>query len=189
MSGHFPGAGGKGGASRTYAIDRDACISFIRASISTPNVTKFLLISAMNERRQKAPWWSDGSWKETTKINTETLADYYKAKLAADETLTVLGEERCKEDSTFRYVILRPGLLKDGEATGKVEVGKTNGRGAVQRADVADVAARLLETEANGWLDLINGEEQVEKAIEKAVREGVNAVDGEDIELMRRDIT
>lgn len=108
----YIGAGGKGGASTTYAIDRDACQAFIRASIATPSVKKFLLVTALNIRRNKAPWWSDETWEQVTKVNTEVMPDYYKAKRAADDVLTVLGEERRKKDSSFKWIALRPGLLK-----------------------------------------------------------------------------
>lgn len=122
-------------------------------------------------------------------MNAGALKDYYKAKLASDEALTVLGEERRKTDSAFSYVILRPGTLKDGEPEGKVEVGKTSGPGTVHRADVADVAARLLQIDgANGWYDLINGSTEAAKAVEEAVKNRATAMDGEDLEVMRANL-
>jgi len=57
------GAGGKGGPESTYAIDRDACIHFIRSSIATPSITKFLLVSALSSRRNRASWWDDSSYE------------------------------------------------------------------------------------------------------------------------------
>ena len=72
------------------------------------------------------------------------MPHYYKAKLAADEALTVLGEERRVKDKGFHYIILRPGGLSDEKETGKVAFGKTGARGMVSRGDVADVAARLV---------------------------------------------
>src|ERR1700733_7881304 len=83
------GAGGKGGPSRTNAIDRDACIHFIRASVSSPTITKFLLVSAISSRRDRAAWWDDESWAMAKKFNEEIAPTYYKSKLAADEALTV----------------------------------------------------------------------------------------------------
>ncbi|KAK0511881.1 hypothetical protein JMJ35_005731 [Cladonia borealis] len=84
------GAGGKGGPSRTQAIDRDACIAFIRAAVATPTVTKFILISYVGSRRLKAPWWSDEEWAATQEVNNGSLKNYYPAKLAADECLSAL---------------------------------------------------------------------------------------------------
>lgn len=183
------GAGGKGGPSRTYAIDRDACIHFIRSSVATPSISKFLLVSAFNERRNRAPWWdNDEEYAKLQKMNEEVLPDYYKAKLAADEALTVLGEERIKNGTggRFQYIILRPGGLTDEAEKGKVALGKTKSWGTVTRGDVADVAARLLEKEgAHGWVDLLNGDEPVADAVDRVVREKINTVEGEDLGVMR----
>jgi hypothetical protein len=119
--------------------------------VSSPSISKFLLVSALSIRRSRAAWFSDSGFAEMQKINTEVMPTYYKAKLAADEALTVLGEERRKGKGDFQYIILRPGRLTDGEATGKVQLGRTDARGDVERADVADIGARLLEVEgANG---------------------------------------
>jgi hypothetical protein len=176
------GAGGKGGAARTYAIDRDAAIHFIAAAVATPSVRKFLLISYIGSRRHRAPWWSDADWAACQKVNTEVLPDYYAAKVEADECLTALAKKR---EGDFQAVVLRPGSLTDEKPTGKVTLGRTKARGSVTRADVADVAVRLLEREGvSGWLDLLQGEEAVEKAVERVVREGVDCVEGEDVEGM-----
>jgi len=179
------GAGGKGGPSRTNAIDKVSCIHFIRASLSTPTITKFLLVSALSSRRGKAPWWDEENFKLAWRFNEEIAPAYYKAKLAADETLTVLGEEK----KGFEYIILRPGMLIDEREAGKVSLGKTKARGSVTRGDVAEVAVRLLEKEGvRGWFDLLGGEEDVGAAVERVVKEGVNSVEGEDLEVMRKNM-
>jgi hypothetical protein len=122
------------------------------------------------------------------KINTEIMPHYYKAKLAADEVLTVLGEERRAKDG-FAFIDLRPGGLTDEKETGKVQLGKTAARGMVTRGDVADIAARLLEIEgANGWFDLLGGEEDAQTAVERVVREGVNSFEGEDLAVLKSNL-
>ncbi|KAN0115315.1 NAD(P)-binding protein [Hyaloscypha variabilis] len=179
------GAGGKGGPSRTNAIDRDACIHFIRASVSSPAITKFLLVSAISSRRDRAPWWDDESWAMAKQFNEEIAPTYYKAKLASDEVLTVLGEQK----KGFGYIILRPGALTDDKETGKISFGKTRARGQVTRGDVAEVAVRLLEKEGvRGWFDLLGGEEETGAAVDRVLKEGFNSVEGEDIEAMKKDV-
>ncbi|KAI9645973.1 hypothetical protein NHQ30_005410 [Ciborinia camelliae] len=177
------GAGGKGGKERTYAIDQNACIHFIRASISTPSITKFLLVSALSSRRSRAPWWSDEEWKFIRKVNAEYLPDYYKAKLAADQALVVLGQER----KDWTWIDLRPGNLSDEEETGKVSLGKTGVQGKVTRGDVAEVAVRLLEMEGlrSGYLDLLNGDEETGAAVNRVVAEGVDCREGEEFEDLK----
>jgi hypothetical protein len=54
---------------------------------------------------------------------------------------------------------------------------------------VAEVAARLLEIEgARGWFDLLEGNEDVGKAVERVVRDEVDCREGESLEEMEKDI-
>jgi NAD(P)H-binding len=121
------GAGGKGGPSRTNDIDRDAARYFISAAANSSFVQKFLMVSAISIRRKRAGWWSEEDWGKVERMNRDVIPAYYKAKLAADELLTVLGERK----KAFQYIILRPGGLTDGLATWKVALGRTRGYGQV----------------------------------------------------------
>jgi len=188
------GAGGKGGAEATYAVDRDAAIFFTRASVHTASVRKFLTVSYLSSRRGRPSWWSEKDWEGAAKTNNEVLPTYYKAKVAADEVLTVLARKRWEEEEKkglpsgerFCGVSLRPGTLTDG-APGGVSVGKIGTGGKVSRATVAESVVAVLETEgARGWIDLVDGEEGVKKAIERVVREGVDSVDEENVEKMEK---
>ncbi|EOO04372.1 putative nad dependent epimerase dehydratase protein [Phaeoacremonium minimum UCRPA7] len=172
------GAGGKGGPERTLAIDRDAAIAFIRAAASTPSITKFLNVSHLASRRQKPSWWGDAAWQ--TALNTnKKLATYYQAKIAADEVLYEEGRKR----KDFAAINLRPGTLTS-EPAGRVELGRTaNSAGEVSRANVAAVAALLLEADGtkNSWLDLLDGKEEPEAAVKRVVSDGVDAAEGEPV--------
>lgn len=167
------GAGGKGGPQRTKAIDQDACIAFIRAAAATSSVSKFILVSYLGSRRGKAEWWSDEEWKATQEINDGVLKNYYPAKLAADEALNA-AYGGGKEGRVG--VSLRPGNLTDEGAEGKVALGKTGARGKVSRGDVARVVVELLGNEGVGscWLDLLEGEEGIEGAVERCAREKID---------------
>ncbi|KAK0671516.1 hypothetical protein QBC41DRAFT_219048 [Cercophora samala] len=173
------GAGGKGGPERTYAIDRDAAIHFIHASASIPSVSRFLMVSYLASRKAKPSWWSDEEWRAAEQVNKEVLPMYYKAKLAADEELYRVS----RRSKTLVGINLRPGTLTL-EPAGKVELGKTKGsRGDVGRETVAVVADRLLAAEGvkNSWIDLLDGEEGVEEAVGRVVREGVDAAEGDPV--------
>jgi nucleoside-diphosphate-sugar epimerase len=85
------------------------------------------MVSAISIRRKRAEWWNDEDWKVLDRMNAQVMPAYYKAKLAADELLTVLGERK-----GFQYIILRPGGLTDEPATGRVALGKTRGFGQVR---------------------------------------------------------
>ncbi len=179
------GAGGKGGPERTLAIDRDACIAFIHAA-ATSGVSKFLLVSYVGSRRSKAPWWSDAEWSATQEANNGVLKNYFPAKVAADECLISLASQR---QSGFAGISLRPGSLTEEEGKGTVALGKTGARGTVRRGDVARVAMALLENESVGtcWLDLLEGKEEVESAVERCVGKHVDCADGEAVKSMARE--
>lgn len=184
------GAGGRGGAPRTKAIDQDAAVAFTKASIDAPSIKKFLTVSYTASRRNRAPWWTDADWEGAQKVNNEVLPHYYKAKIAADEVLTVLAKERFDEEANkgvpenerFAGISLRPGTLTD-EPAGKVATGKISNRGKISRATVAESIVAVLATEgARGWIDIVDGEEDVEAAVKRVVKEGIDDVEGEDFE-------
>lgn len=165
---------------QTYAIDRDAAIHFIRASAAAPSITRFLMVSYLASRRRKPSWWDDDAWASALEVNEKILPDYYKAKIAADE---VLYEESARRGRDFVGINLRPGTLT-ADPAGGVELGKTGtSRGKSSREGVARVAAELLAVEGirNSWVDMLDGQEEVGAAVERVVREGIDAAEGEDI--------
>ncbi|KAJ2989538.1 hypothetical protein NUW58_g3420 [Xylaria curta] len=170
------GAGGKGAPERTWAIDRDAAIHFIRASVATPSITKFVMISFITSRLEKAPWWSDELWNGE-KERLKKLERYYKAKVAADQVLY----EESKKRSDFAAICLRPALLTL-EPVGKVTLGRTSyANGTSSRASVAYLTALLLDNPnaKTCWLDMLDGDEEPEAAVKRCVDEGVDCIEGE----------
>lgn len=147
------------------------------------------MVSYLGSRRKQPSWMPDDEWAGVVKVNTEVLPTYAQAKQEADEYMTALAAQRKREAGParpFQAINLRPGLLTDQPATRKVELGITpKGRGSVTREDVAIVADLLLaRADTEGWIDLVNGEEGVEEAVERVAREKVDAVVGEDVEGM-----
>ncbi|KAL4794795.1 hypothetical protein BDV19DRAFT_389933 [Aspergillus venezuelensis] len=184
------GAGGKGGPSRTTAVDETAAKAFISASYAYPRVTKFLLVSWIGSRRTKPSWFTEQDWAHSRNTFDNILPTYAKAKLEADEFLTAHAAARTKETSTGKKgvldaICLRPGQLSDEAATGKVQLTRTKSEGKVSREDVARVADALLAKEgAKGWFDLLGGEEGIESAVERVVKGGIDDVEGEDVGAM-----
>jgi hypothetical protein len=137
------------------------------------------MVSYLASRRAQPAWWSDDAWAAAQHVNNQILPHYYRAKLAADEALYLAAKKR----PGFAAINLRPGTLTL-EPAGPVELGKTgHSTGNVSRETVARVADLLLASEGlgNTWLDLLDGEEEAEKAVERVVKEGVNAAEGEEI--------
>ena len=148
------------------------------------------MISHLGSRRLRAPWWSDEDWENAQKTAT-VLPDYCKAKLEADEYFTALAmkreEYRQGGDSAFQAICLRPGLLSAEPATSNVQLGHTAVRGSVSREDVAIVADKLLaRSDTKGMIDLLGGDEPVDEAIERVARSQVSALDGEDVDAIRK---
>ncbi|KAL1876378.1 hypothetical protein VTK73DRAFT_9447 [Phialemonium thermophilum] len=167
------GAGGKGPQERTLHIDRDAATYFIRAAAETPSVTRFLLISWLACRHKRPSWWDEEQWKYAEEAY-KSLGVYSDAKLASDDELRAAAAKR---PEGFAAVDLRPGWLTN-EKPGKVELGKTKrADGYISRASVAEVADALLAAEGlkSQWLDLVDGDEPVKAAVEKVVKDGVDA--------------
>lgn len=138
------------------------------------------MVSYLASRRSRPAWWSEEAWAAAQHLNEKVLPHYYRAKLAADEVLYSVSKQK---GDAFVGINLRPGTLTF-EPAGRVELGKTvNSRGNVSRATVARVADLLLASEGikNTWLDLLDGDEDAEAAVERVVRDGVNAAEGEDV--------
>lgn len=137
-------------------------------------------MSYTGSRRAGASWWPAGEWDDyNAKVNHGVLADYYKAKIAADEALY----EASRKSTSLVGLCLRPGTLT-AEPAGKIELGKTaNVKGSASRATVAETAAALLAADGvkTSWLDLLDGNEDVATAVNKAVKDGVDAAEGEAI--------
>ncbi|KAK5256672.1 hypothetical protein LTR40_010103, partial [Exophiala xenobiotica] len=74
------GAGGKGGPSRTKAVDEIAAKAYISASLATPSVTKFMMVSYIASRKGYPPWWSEEDKNAADHVNNEVLHNYYLAK-------------------------------------------------------------------------------------------------------------
>jgi nucleoside-diphosphate-sugar epimerase len=177
------GAGGKGGPEQTLKIDRDAAKAVIAASVSSQQVTKFLLVSALLSRRNKPRWWNDKDWERTEKVQNEVMPTYAQAKIESDEYLASLADKRSRSDKGFQAINLRPGTLTHDKASGQVAIGHTSATGTVSREDVANVAFALLERDdTNGWFDLVSGDDSIEQAVEKAVKDGTDSFEGEDSE-------
>ncbi|KAI0011901.1 NAD(P)-binding protein [Xylariaceae sp. FL0662B] len=171
------GAGGKGAPERTDKIDRDAAIHFIRASVATPSITKFLMISFLGSRLARPSWWSETVWQEDRERTRKSLQRYYEAKVAADQVLLQEGRKR----NDFAGICLRPGYLSN-EPAGKVSLGKTSTpHGTASRASVAQLAALLLDAPnvKNCWLDMLDGDEDPEAAVKRCIEEGVDCAEGE----------
>lgn len=179
-----PGAGGKGGPERTYAIDKDAAKHYISSAIATSSVKKFLMVSYISSRHGRPSWWSDADQAYANKTNNEVLPHYFKAKVAADEHLVALAHKRAAQgDKEFQAINLRPGSLTDDDPTGKVSLGKTSTQGKVTRGDVAAVAAALLDRkDTQGWYDLLQGDVPVTRAVEELVSSKHDGLEGEDLE-------
>lgn len=142
------------------------------------------MISYLGSRRARPSWWTDDDWSSSLEVNNGALKNYFQAKVEADEWLVSNAHTlRNNASAKFQAINLRPGTLTDDKGTGKVSLGHTKARGQVSRQDVAEVAVRLLERDdTDGWYDLLEGEEPMQEAVERVVKEGIDCFQGEDNE-------
>ncbi|KAF7943966.1 hypothetical protein EAE96_010379 [Botrytis aclada] len=164
----------------------DAEMKIIKASVSSLEVTKFLMISFPASRRKRAPWWDNTDYQNFLD-ETRAYPEIAEAKLNADEYLVAMAKQR-NDDSPdyFQAISLRPSWLTNAPR-GRVHLGKTKFSGRVSRADVAAVAVSLLSrSDASGWFNLVDGSDDVESAVDNAVHYNLNSIEGEDLEQIYR---
>ena len=151
LSGHdavvwSAGAGG-GSAERTYAVDRDAAIRSMEAA-EQAGVRRYVMVSYM------------GAGKDHGVDPDNSFYAYAEAKAAADEHLRRSGLD---------WTILGPSALTDDPGTGRISTGPAQD-GSVSRADVAAVAAEVLEQPGTvgQFIEFINGQTPVREAVSEA---------------------
>ncbi|KAF4448018.1 nad dependent epimerase dehydratase family protein [Fusarium austroafricanum] len=160
-------------------IDRDAAIFFIQASVANKSISHHLQVSYLGARREQAPWWTPEDWEGWKKVNSTFLGPYYEPKTAADEALVTEASKR----SGLTAVSVRPGGLTDRDKGG-VLLGKTKqARGMTARASTARVMALVLDKEGvkGHWLDVLDGEEDTETAVDRYVRDETECAEGEPV--------
>lgn len=140
------GAGPGSGAARKETVDRGASVLCADAA-KQAKVTRFVQVSAISLDRADDP------------DVDEVFAVYLRAKAAADEYL--MGTD-------LDWTIVRPGLLTDDPATGKVNLGEHVGGGVVTRDDVAAVLAAVLDhpETAGRVYELVGGDTPVDQALD-----------------------
>jgi len=140
-------------------------------------VTRFVLVSYLGARRARPAWWDDEAWAGAQEVNRK-MARYHAAKTAADEALV-----RAARGGRLVAVDLRPGTLSD-EPAGPVELGRTKtAAGVISRASVAAVTDALLAAEGveSCWLDLLDGDNEIEDAVRSVIAAKVDALEGEPV--------
>lgn len=142
------GAGG-GDPQRTYAVDRDAAIRSMDAAAAA-GVPRYVMVSYLRSGRD-------------TVGEQDSFYPYADAKAAADDYL---------RGTDLRWTILGPGRLTLEPPTGTVTVGDEVTRGDVSRANVAEVAAQVLErTDLDSvTVNFVDGDAPIDTALNGAAR-------------------
>jgi uncharacterized protein YbjT (DUF2867 family) len=124
-------------------VDLGAAVKLMEAA-RAEGIRRYVMVSAIGSGRPER--WS------------EAMRPYYEAKTEADERLAAAGLD---------HTIVRPGGLTDGPGSGRVRVGADLGSGRVARADVAEVLAAALATDATVGkaFDVLEGDTPVDAAL------------------------
>ncbi len=144
------GAGGKGGAQMTDAIDGEG-LELAVAAAQTAGIRRFILVSVFPEASRG-------------KTVSETFENYMAVKKRADVHLAA---------SDLDWVILRPGTLLDSPGTGKVRAGLAIPYGDVPREDVAAALLQIIEQPNVNRviIELTQGTTPVDEAIQQFDRD------------------
>ncbi|TAJ50305.1 MAG: SDR family oxidoreductase [Herbiconiux sp.] len=138
------GAGPGSSAERKLTVDRDGAVLLADAAWRA-GVTRYILISAM------AADSFDASSDDVFQV-------YLRAKSEADAAVRA---------SDLDWTIVRPGALTDDDATGRVTLAESTGRGSIPRADVAWIVAQLLTsgTAVHRQFEAISGSTPIAEAL------------------------
>lgn len=144
------GAGGKGGAQMTDAIDGRG-LELSVAAAQRAGIRRFVLVSAFPEASRG-------------KAVSETFENYMAVKKRADVHLAA---------TDLDWVILRPGTLLDSTGTGKVRAGLAIPYSDVPREDVAAALLQIIEQPHVNRviIELTQGDTPVAEAIQHVVRD------------------
>lgn len=137
------GAGPGSGPERKDSMDYRGAVKTIEAARRN-DISRYLMVSAMS-----ADAGHEGE---------ETFDAYLRAKGKADRALA---------ESGLDYTIVRPGLLTDDPATGRVHAAENVERGEIPRADVAAVLVAALDQPASikRTFELISGDDPIADAV------------------------
>lgn len=143
------GAGGKGGAEMTNAIDGRG-LELTVAAAQKAGIQRFLLVSAFPEASRG-------------KHVSETFENYMAVKKRADVHLA---------ETDLDWVIVRPGLLRDASGTGQVRAGLAIPYGDVARDDVAAALVEIIERPevSRMIIELTQGDTPVDQAVQRLAR-------------------
>lgn len=142
------GGGPDGDIVRKRTVDLEGSLKSIEGA-RRAGIARFVQVSAIGVDNA-VPQDAADVWKA-----------YVEAKRDADIAL---------RDSDLAWTIIRPGLLTDGPATGRVSLGLDVERGEVTRADVAAVVAAVLGADSSigaQW-NLVGGDTPVAEAVQSA---------------------
>lgn len=137
------GSGGDTDSDMTLRIDLDGAVKSMEAA-ELAGVKRFVIVSALQAHNREF-WHPD-------------ITPYYVAKHYADRELM---------RSDLQYTIVRPGLLTNDDATGKVKTAADITEGEISRADVAAVVVELLDkpNTVGKAFDLVGGDTDIAKAV------------------------
>ncbi|MBT2582092.1 SDR family oxidoreductase [Planococcus sp. ISL-109] len=137
------GSGGSTGADKTLTVDLDGAAKAVEAA-ELAGIKRFVMVSAIHAD-DRSQW-------------TKEMTPYYIAKYHADRIL---------QASSLSYTIIRPGLLTDEPANGKIAAAGKLETGSIPRQDVAAVILACLDNPelADKTFELTSGDEEIEKAL------------------------
>ncbi|HEY5981395.1 MAG TPA: SDR family oxidoreductase [Microlunatus sp.] len=138
------GAGPNSGPARKMTVDRDGAILLADAA-ELAGIRRYVVISAL-------------AADEFVVGSEEVFQIYLRAKAEADEIV---------RSRDLDWTIVRPGGLTDADATGRVLIAESTGRGQIPRDDVAEIVTRLVVdgTGVRKQFEVISGETPVADAL------------------------
>ncbi|KAI0263225.1 hypothetical protein BC834DRAFT_827793, partial [Gloeopeniophorella convolvens] len=159
------GAGRKGGAERTRAVDYEGAIKTYDALEVVPGAkSRLLLVSAIGRLRHSDSAIENDADKALSARMRKIIGDYFHWKYEADKDLV-----QC---TAYPWTILRPSGLADDPGTGRLDIGRTHTTARI--SNVALALAELVERpDAAGFaIDMEGGDVLIADGIDAFVEKG-----------------
>lgn len=138
------GAGPDSGPERKESMDHQGAVKLLEAADHN-GIHRYVIVSSMGSDPDHG--------------GEENFDVYLRAKGRADAAVA---------SSDMEYAIVRPGMLTDDPATGKVKAGGSVGRGEISREDVAAVLAEVLARPGRRTFEVVGGKTPIAEALTSA---------------------
>ncbi|KAF7910281.1 hypothetical protein EAE99_011328 [Botrytis elliptica] len=163
------------------------CVVFAAGNMSNVNVVGRTAVKETVQAFVSCPEWDSTDYQNFFD-EKRAYSEIMEAKLNADKYLVAMANQRNNDGQfSFQAINIRASWFTNAPR-GKIHLGKTKFSGRVPRADVTAIDFSLLSrSDTSGWSDLVDGNDDIQYAVDNAVQNNLNSIEGKDLEQIHRE--